>query len=71
MSNEDLYKIKDFVIIKMKKNFPGIIHNTNANIVLANVMKMSSSNKWKWPDTDDELWYVYDGIMEVIKLPKS
>lgn len=60
ISNEDLYKIGDFVIVKYEgEYFPGIINDTNIGTALVSVMTMSGPVNWKWPEADDELWYPY------------
>lgn len=70
VSFEEPYKIGDFVIIKYEEEyFPGVVNDTNTTSALVSVMAMSGSN-WNWPTEDDELWYPYEDIIELIRPPK-
>lgn len=41
---------------------------TNPDGALVSVMVMFGDG-WNWPQEDDELWYSYNNIMQVIKPP--
>jgi len=67
---EELYKIGDFVIVHYEgEYFPGIVNDTNQTSALVSVMTMSGSG-WKWPNDDDEIWYKFSDVMQLIKPPE-
>lgn len=67
---EDEYNIGDFVIVKYEDEFfPGVINDTSPTSTLVSVMSMSGSG-WKWPDVEDEIWYTYENVIQLIKPPE-
>lgn len=67
---EELYKIGDFVIVQYEgEYFPGVVNDTNLTSALVSVMTMSGSG-WKWPNEDDEIWYKFNDVMQLIKPPE-
>lgn len=67
---EELYKIGDFVIVQYEgEYFPGVVNDTNLTSALVSVMTMSGSG-WKWPNEDDEIWYKFIDVMQLIKPPE-
>lgn len=67
---EDEYNIGDFVIVKYEDEFfPGVINDTSPTSALVSVMSMSGSG-WKWPDVEDEIWYTYENVIQLIKPPE-
>jgi len=64
---EALYTIGDHVICyNLSEYFPGVINYTNPDGVFVSVMVMFGDG-WNWPQEDNELWYSYNNIMQVIK----
>lgn len=67
---ELIYKIGDNVIVKYEgEYFPGVINDTGTNSALVSVM-VKDGKGWNWPVEDDEIWYKYENVIQLIKPPK-
>lgn len=69
--NKEEIQVGDYVIVDFEgMYFPGVIKKIkNKNQAFISTMTSSGTNKWKWPQQIDEIWYDFKEIVEKIEVP--
>lgn len=65
-------KINEYVIVNYEQEkFPGVVKEIKKGSALVSTMAVSGINKWKWPFTEDKMWYENKDVLETIQPPKQ
>lgn len=70
--NENQVKIGKFVLFSFEKNiYPGQVMEIKEDLKQYKIKSLAPSGlpQWKWPTTDDVIWYAEGEILQVIKTP--